>query len=159
MAERHNWRWPREEKRVAKITWICMRFKHLGDMLSRKLASITLVCAEANKIRGCPYIESAIVRIQRFFFSLYIPQSWVILLKVHKQSSIYKQLGTSNIATQLVTRKEHSRPSHVTRVSSPAQRYPSLHIRPLLIILQIFFVELRTDSARQQSIAPDSVLP
>jgi hypothetical protein len=65
---------------------------------------------------------------------------------------------TYHISTQL-TPQEHRWPYQILWYARPAQRNPALHIRSLLLIRQILFIELRPYRARQQCITPDVILP
>lgn len=79
------------------------------------------------------------------------------LLQIHKQPSINQQLRARNIPAQLIRRQKHRRPRKIARLARPPQRYPSLHVPPLVVVGEVLFVQLRLDGAWEKRIATDAV--
>lgn len=62
-------------------------------------------------------------------------------LQIHKQTTINKELCAIDVRTQIATQK-HCWPGQVARLARPPQRYSTFHVFPLVLILQVFLIEL-----------------
>lgn len=65
---------------------------------------------------------------------------------------------THHVTTQLFTSQKHRRPSHILRLAQSPQRYPSLHIRPFVLVPEILIIELRANRPRKQRITANPML-
>ena len=60
---------------------------------------------------------------------------------------------------KLFTCQPNSRTRQILRLTQPAQRNPSFHIRPLAFICHIFIVQLRSNRTWQEGVGANVVFP